>query len=1071
MMKKCSKLLMMSICAIMTLSVTCMPAYAVDLNNNEIITKTEESIDIELQKVTISNVDGYLYDQTANNAVLTGRMNGFDPMYVVYPDKKVDAKEAEKLLGELDIIDHIDEYSSKVYVINPLEDTYGSNDLEAFNSVLNEIKIITNLKVIGIGDGATFVNNYISQNCYAIAGIMTYGGTMEEHKNYNVAVPTYLSKPDSNTLAYYIKANKASKATSDGTLTTYVGSNTLAKVVANDAEESLAQAFENAWRNVFCKNYRYNNYDKDYYLGNASNTAYRDGYELVEYVMYDDLGINVNTRVENVVSDTKKSLWTEYTPKDLKNEKDGSVPLVILLHGNNNDNRTQPETSGWIELAAKENFMCVAPEHQGSTYKGSDYPDGVSFEPFIKGLEDGNPKYDVNTDGIMVLVDKLLVEYPQLDASRIYVTGLSLGANRSYNVGIQQADRITAVAGHSGTIGSKDLDELSNTNKGKYVPLYMIVGDNDTNGNMPINTNHVNGQGMYKVLQAYGNTNNIAINETPNKNDSPYYGTKMTNQGWEKIGNLDAYVGTIDNDLGTMIKTVALSPYGHWNYKPAATDMWNYFKQFKKDINTGKTIMVDETVLTGTQKAYVAGIDAGPVVTKTIIKLNETVKASSVEKDDFTVTEEKNTTINWTTGEIGIVKNNRTITDAYVSDKDGNKVSNDSNYVTIQMYGSPKEGSPFIYNMLTGLNSWCNPYKLNIDLVGALTTNDEEVYTIDIEPSIDVAGDGKICPQIANFNIDSFKAKDSNEYHYADYSPEKDDKKNALVIWLHGGGEGGSDPQIPLLGNKASNYASEQFQKEMDGAYVLVPQCPSKWMNDETGKYQYGDKGSIYADGLFELIQNYVNSNDDIDKNKIIIGGCSNGGYMTIELLLKHPDYFAAAFPICEAFWNKYITDDQITSIKDIPMWFTYSKTDKNAVAVKEECSIPTIERLQKANPKDLHVSVLEKVVDENKEFNIDGLPYQDGDEMYEYNGHWSWIYAHNNWLKDGTMSFWTWLSKQGKQIISVEESKTNDVKVTTNDKLSTKAIKTGDESQILLYGMMTLIASNAFIALKRKLQ
>ena len=69
MMKKCSKLLMMSICAIMTLSVTCMPAYAVDLNNKEIITKTEESIDIELQKVTIYNVDGYLYDQKAKNAV------------------------------------------------------------------------------------------------------------------------------------------------------------------------------------------------------------------------------------------------------------------------------------------------------------------------------------------------------------------------------------------------------------------------------------------------------------------------------------------------------------------------------------------------------------------------------------------------------------------------------------------------------------------------------------------------------------------------------------------------------------------------------------------------------------------------------------------------------------------------------------------------------------------------------------------------------------------------------------------------------------------------------------------
>lgn len=1066
---KLKKLLVMSVSLMMILALVNINVFAEGTKNYQ-IENVSSLNEIELTKISNENVDGYLYDQTSQNAVLTGRMSGFDPVYLVYGDEKVDEQNAKDLLNELNIIDHIKEYSTKVYVLNSIDETYTEKDLDAFKSLLKEFNLVTNLKVIGIGNGATFVNNYISQNCYAVAGIMTYGGTMDPNKNYDVPVPSYLSNPDNNALKYYINANKAEKVSSNESLTTYVNKNNkLKKVVSNNSNESLSQAFTNAWENVFSKNYRFNNYDKDYYLGNSENTKYKDGkdgYELVEYVMYDNLGIDVNTRVENVLSDEKKSLWTEYKPSGFKNNAKNSVPLVILLHGNNNDNRTQPETSGWIELAAQENFMCVAPEHQGSTYKGNDFPDGVNFEPFIKGLNEGNPKYDVNTDGIMTLVDKLLAEYPQLDESRIYVSGLSLGANRSYDVGIQQADRITAVAGHSGTIGSCDLPELSKKNKGKYVPLYMIVGDKDTNGNMPINTEHVNGRGMYSVLQSYGQLNNININTTPDKNDSPYYGTKMTEQGWSKIGDLDAYIGTIDNELGTMIKTVALSPYGHWNYKPAAKDMWNYFKQFKKDLTTGKTILAEKTknVATGTQKVFVKGLDAGPAVTKSIIKLDKVVDHESVDKDDFQVEEEKDTTLNYTTGETGIVKNNRTILNAYTSNANGDKTNEDSNYVTIEMYGSPKEGSPFIYSPITGLNNWCSTYKLNVDLTGEITSEDTTIQDVSVEPNIDVAGNDKICPQIEEFNYSTYTAKDSVEYHYADYSPAKDNKKNPLVIWLHGGGEGGVDPQITLLANKASNFASKEFQNEMKGAYVLVPQCPTKWMNDETGQYQYGDKGSVYKEGLFELINNYVEENDDIDRNRIIIGGCSNGGYMTLEMLFAHPDYFSAAFPICEAFWNKYISDEQIDSIKNIPMWFTYAKTDTNKVAVKEECSIPTIERLKKANAKDLHVSELEKVVDESKQFNKDGLPYNDGDELYEYNGHWSWIYAQNNWLKDGDLTLWSWLSNQRK--ISDNNENTNTSKPSSNT--ITNSVKTGDDASCVVYISLLSLAMVIFIVVRK---
>lgn len=103
---------------------------------------------------------------------------------------------------------------------------------------------------------------------------------------------------------------------------------------------------------------------------------------------------------------------------------------------------------------------------------------------------------------------------------------------------------------------------------------------------------------------------------------------------------------------------------------------------------------------------------------------------------------------------------------------------------------------------------------------------------------------------------------------------------------------------------------------------------------------------------LFEMIDAYVKANDDIDPNRVIIGGCSNGGYMTMEMVLKHPTYFAAAFPICEAFQDQYITDDQINAIKDMPIWFTYAKNDGTVDPTL--CVEPTVARLLAAGANNI---------------------------------------------------------------------------------------------------------------------
>lgn len=107
-----------------------------------------------------------------------------------------------------------------------------------------------------------------------------------------------------------------------------------------------------------------------------------------------------------------------------------------------------------------------------------------------------------------------------------------------------------------------------------------------------------------------------------------------------------------------------------------------------------------------------------------------------------------------------------------------------------------------------------------------------------------------------------------------------------------GGGEGGTDATIPISANKSVNLSTKEIQSYFGGAYVLVPQIPTRWMDGFTGK---SDGTSIYEKSLMALIKDYVSKNKDIETNRIYIGGCSNGGYMTMLMIRDYPKYFAAA--------------------------------------------------------------------------------------------------------------------------------------------------------------------------------
>lgn len=373
----------------------------------------------------------------------------------------------------------------------------------------------------------------------------------------------------------------------------------------------------------------------------------------------------------------------------------------------------------------------------------------------------------------------------------------------------------------------------------------------------------------------------------------------------------------------------------------------------------------------GEYTLVVEGFDWGAAASKVILSLEDSL--SSVNGANFDVFVKRSTPCAElkpaeVTGELKVLY-------GYVSDAKANRLAK-GKYITLVLFVAPFEqiNSPIKYfaqNPKCPGNQWID-FQLTI-----LNKNTHQTWNKETN---------RVIPLIDEFDLTgSFTHKDIT-LSYADYTPKNNIEKSPLIIWLHGGGEGGTDPSIPLIANRAANYAAPEIQAYFGGAYVLVPQSPTFWMDNGKGQYTRGEVNDKYNESLMALIEDYVANHPNIDKSRIYIGGCSNGGYMTLKLLLLRPNYFAAGFPSALAYHTKYISDEALQTIKDVPIWFIHSKDDP--VTVASETVVPVYERLIKAGARNVHFSLFDHVVDITNQF---------GGDDFHYLGHFSWIYSHAN--------------------------------------------------------------------------
>ena len=168
-----------------------------------------------------------------------------------------------------------------------------------------------------------------------------------------------------------------------------------------------------------------------------------------------------------------------------------------------------------------------------------------------------------------------------------------------------------------------------------------------------------------------------------------------------------------------------------------------------------------------------------------------------------------------------------------------------------------------------------------------------------------------------------------------------------LVLFFHGSGERGDDNQKQLQ-HAVGRFAAPDALKEYP-CFVVVPQCPTQWDNQQTmwtGERERMRLMKLSPEPATPLrtaleLSIAIQEKLPIDTDRIYVTGISMGGFAVWETLIRYPQRFAAAIPVCGGGDLGHADP-----IKDIPIWAFHGAEDPT---VPVEWSRSMIQMIEKA--------------------------------------------------------------------------------------------------------------------------
>lgn len=242
-----------------------------------------------------------------------------------------------------------------------------------------------------------------------------------------------------------------------------------------------------------------------------------------------------------VGSTTRKMLV--YAPSDILPDR----PLLISMHGMNQDINYQQNQTKW-ELVAKENNFVVV------------YPAGINNAWDMSGNRD--------IDFILAIIDEMVNRY-NIDRNRVYLSGFSMGGMMTYIAATKIADKIAAFAPVGGYLMGGP-----NTNSSRPVPIIHTHGTTD---------DVVPFSGVQRSLDAWIARNNCPTEAVITK---PYpEGTKSNGTRY--------YWGPGTDSVEVVL--LSLNGVGHWHFNDpsglhTSNEIWKFCKKFALGFGVPKFI-------------------------------------------------------------------------------------------------------------------------------------------------------------------------------------------------------------------------------------------------------------------------------------------------------------------------------------------------------------------------------------------------------------------------------------------------------------------------------------------------
>ncbi len=257
--------------------------------------------------------------------------------------------------------------------------------------------------------------------------------------------------------------------------------------------------------------------------------------------------------------------------------------------------------------------------------------------------------------------------------------------------------------------------------------------------------------------------------------------------------------------------------------------------------------------------------------------------------------------------------------------------------------------------------------------------------------------------------LEQFKVCEEDGVHYRLYTPDFEGP-HPLVLFLHGGGECGTDNLVQMTGTIGAIHFAERWP---DMA-VMAPQAPDNGnllfpkfgvdtsARPESGKYDRGWNRD-YLGRILVIIRRLI-SEGVVDKDRVYVTGLSMGGAGTIRIVSMAPEMFAAAAPVCPSINGE--TLPMLENWPDVPVWISTAyidhQIDRHAYITN------TVMSLLEKGKKDIHLTLYTS--EELEKYHIPQNPELTWTQRIGTN-HRSWILTYHN--EKGILE---WLVSHNKQ-------------------------------------------------------